>query len=135
MKVCILVSTWNEAAPCNTALMRQATSSSSRKSFADIEPAECFPTASKTSTTVTSLPLSSDVTDVFWWGRELASLESSYLSIKKDLRRHAKKNAIPSEDLNNLFSKIHFVTELSDLGGCDVYIEAIVMIFKQKLHS
>lgn len=81
---------------------------------------------------VSLFSLSSDVTDVFWWGRELASLESSYLSIKKDLRRHAKKNAIPSEDLNNLFSKIRFVTELSDLGGCDVYIEAIVEDFQAK---
>lgn len=81
---------------------------------------------------VSLFSLSSDVTDVFWWGRELTSLENSYLSVKKDIKRFAKKNEISGEDLNNLLSKIHFKTQLSDLAGCDVYIEAIVEDFKAK---
>ena len=44
---------WPPQAPA----LGHATNSNSLNSFDDIFPAECFPTASNTSTTVTSLPL------------------------------------------------------------------------------
>lgn len=75
---------------------------------------------------------SADVTNILWWGRGVSSLESSYANVKKDLRRYAKKNAIQVNDIEGLLSKISFVTQLGEVGNCDVYIEAIVEDFDAK---
>ena len=49
----VLAVNWPPQAPA----LGHATNSSSLNSSEDMDPDECFPTASKTSTTVTSLPL------------------------------------------------------------------------------
>lgn len=68
---------------------------------------------------------SPEVTQVLVWGRSQSSLENCYLTIKKELTRFAKNNIITVEDFDKQCSKIILKTELSELDGCDFYIEAI----------
>lgn len=68
---------------------------------------------------------STAVSKVIVWGRSQSSLDSCYLKIQKELSRYAKQNSVSSESLSLLISKITLQTELSELQGCNLYIEAI----------
>jgi 3-hydroxybutyryl-CoA dehydrogenase len=69
--------------------------------------------------------VSSAVSKVIVWGRSEASLEVSYFKIKKEVGRFAKTNSFSKEELASMLSKIEMKTDLSQLSGCDLYIEAI----------
>jgi len=76
--------------------------------------------------------LSQDVSKVMIWGRSQATLDASFVKIKKEISRFARTNKISSDEVNILLSKISLETELSELHSCDLYIEAIAEDFELK---
>ena len=76
--------------------------------------------------------LSQDVSKVMIWGRSQATLDASFVKIKKEISRFARTNKISSDEVNILLSKISLETELSELHSGDLYIEAIAEDFELK---
>ncbi len=75
---------------------------------------------------------SEEVSSIRWWGRELESLENSFVKVKKELTKYAKKNSLSQESIEGFLLKICFCSNFSDLINCDVYIEAIVENLEKK---
>lgn len=76
--------------------------------------------------------------EVVWWSRSEESLNFSFQNVKKDLKRFARKNKYSSSEVEELFAKIIFKTDILELGACDLYIEAVVenmSVKKQLLKS
>ncbi|WP_448552035.1 3-hydroxyacyl-CoA dehydrogenase family protein [Thalassotalea montiporae] len=75
---------------------------------------------------------SEQVDSLIWWGRNLASVEASFAKVKKEVSRFARKNSLSKEVLETLLEKVTFSDDISALGGCDLYIEAVVEDFSIK---
>lgn len=80
-----------------------------------------------------SFCLSSEVSKVLVWGRSQSSLDTSYITIRKELSRFVKTNGLSGEMVDVLSSKIVLKTELDELGDCNFYIEAISEDFEAKV--
>lgn len=63
---------------------------------------------------------------VFLYDANSAQTEKSLLNLQKTLGKLAEKQKITIEKSEEIFNKIKFCTELSDLKACDLVIEAII---------
>ncbi|GAA65003.1 3-hydroxybutyryl-CoA dehydrogenase [Pseudoalteromonas sp. BSi20311] len=76
--------------------------------------------------------LSQDVSRILLWGRSQSKLDTSYIKIKKEISRFARKNKLSLDEEESLLSKISFETEFSQLRDCELYIEAVAEDFDVK---
>lgn len=75
---------------------------------------------------------SESIERVTWWGRQTDSAEKGFVNVKKEMSRYARKNSIDKEVVQQLLSKIHFSSDIAELEGADIYIEAIIEDFASK---
>lgn len=74
-------------------------------------------------TGIASLLVQSElVNEIVWWGRSIESLETSYVRLKKEVRRFAKTSDYSQEEL---LSKLTLSNDLSDLRDSCFCIEAV----------
>ncbi|NJI09353.1 3-hydroxyacyl-CoA dehydrogenase NAD-binding domain-containing protein [Aeromonas veronii] len=62
---------------------------------------------------------------IIWWVRNVEKTEASLRSLRKDLQRHCRKNALDKEQESKLIDRIQITENLNEVKGCDLYIEAI----------
>jgi 3-hydroxybutyryl-CoA dehydrogenase len=76
---------------------------------------------------------SGKVEKVFWWGRDLRSLENGLKRIKKEITRFVKKQSLDASLVQQYLNKIIMCTDFTELDKCDLYIEAIVEELDEKM--
>jgi 3-hydroxybutyryl-CoA dehydrogenase len=76
---------------------------------------------------------SDKVETVFWWGRDLRSLENGLKRIKKEITRFVKKQLLDASLVQQYLNKIIMCTDFTELDKCDLYIEAIVEELDEKM--
>jgi len=74
---------------------------------------------------------------VILFDADKSALEKAKSNLDSTLRKLAEKGKISSDEAKNIFSRIQFAANLSDIKGCGLVIEAIVenLEVKQKLFS
>ncbi|KZN44372.1 3-hydroxyacyl-CoA dehydrogenase family protein [Pseudoalteromonas luteoviolacea] len=76
---------------------------------------------------------SDEIENLYWYGRNSATLDKSLEAVRKSTLRSLKKQGRDATECESLLNKIKIVTEINEIEASDIYIEAVVEELDAKL--
>ncbi|OCQ20180.1 3-hydroxybutyryl-CoA dehydrogenase [Pseudoalteromonas luteoviolacea] len=76
---------------------------------------------------------SDEIENLYWYGRNSATLDKSLEAVRKSTLRSLKKQGRDATECDSLLNKIKIVTEINEIEASDIYIEAVVEELDAKL--